>query len=144
MTIEPLHEILADNNLRTLKLIGVNILPDNTIAQINTMYAVCVMDFMDYCGVRGSMTSNWHKLLRTEVGTLYDDKIKSVVDMSAEWVSEHTCTRIDHYTGKVITSIHGTVKVIPVEHACNMGCHIGNDRSKIRFRRTLSKLGIQY
>ena len=144
MSVESLHEVLADNNLRTLKLIGVNILPDNTIAQIDTMYAVCVMDFMDYCGVRGSMTSNWHKLLRTEVGTLYDDKIKTVTEISAEWVSKYTCTRVDHYVGNIITSIHGTVKVIPVKDACNMGCHIGDERSKIRFRRTLLKLGIQY
>ena len=133
MTIESLRRMLMESHVGTLKLIGVDFKSDDSVYEVHVEYAVRVMDFMDYCGVRGSMTSNWHNLLYAQIGPKYDESIISVTKLTAWWASQHKCTGVEHFAGKFPSVIDGRVKVISLGAALLMGCDIGTENSKRKF-----------
>ena len=135
MTIELLREILMESHVGTLKLIGVDFRPDDSVDGVHIKYAVGVMDFMDFCGVRGSMTSNWHNLLYAQIGPKYDDSIISVTKLTVWWASQHKCTGVDHYVGKFPSNLDGRLKVMLLGAALDLGCELGSETSKKRFAK---------
>ena len=133
MTVEALREMLMKSHVSTLKLIGVDFNPDDSIAEVHTKYAVCVVDFMDFCGIRGSLTTNWHKILHSQIGPKYDDVLISVTNLTTWWASQHKCTGVDHFVGKFASTIDGRTKVIDLEYALLMGCEVGSTSSREKF-----------
>lgn len=141
-SLEALRASLSERHIGLVEFIGVNLDENYENPQVAVRHSVIVQDFMMFCGFNGSMTTNWHKLLVSAVGEIYDEHIHSIVNAAKQWRTEHQCVSIKESRKGLPTNLHGTSKILSLELALHMGRFIGTSHSKVRHEELWAKSGI--
>ena len=141
-SLEALRASLSERHIGLVEFIGVNLDENYENPQVAVQHSVIVQDFMMFCGFNGSMTTNWHKLLVSAVGEMYDEHMLSIVDAAKEWRTEYKCASIKEFRKGQLTALHGKSKIIPLSLALYMGRFIGTLESKEKCERLWGKSGI--
>lgn len=141
-SIEALRASLSERHIGLVEFIGVNLDENYENPQVAVRHSVVVQDYMMFCGFNGSMTTNWHKLLLSAVGEIYEEHMQSIVNAAKEWRAEYKCVSIKEFRKGVPTNLHGTSKIMPLELALHMGRFIGTAHLRCKCEQLWLESGI--